>query len=145
MCLHSIKGSAANIGAMPISSLAGELEKAGLAEETLEKGKILLLAESLESLAEAFQKIFSAVPLDRATDLPQGELAQLKQSLNALEKKLSDFQYEKALEIVYALLENDFGQDINRKIKHLETLVSRFDYDAAIVFIASELNAGLGE
>lgn len=131
--VHALKSSSATVGCMGISPLFKSLEFAGKENNTEfianNSPKIFdLFAEVLESVREYLVAEDALSPQeDNAID-EREEVALNKELLNELSDCVAAMNLRRSEEIIELLLADNYGADINAKIKSIKNSYENFEY-----------------
>ena len=132
--VHGIKSSLATIGAMSLSEIAFELEKASknddasFCEERL-PGFLVNLRTLHEQLSVVFAKIKDETPKET------GNAEFFAEKTDAAIKAAEDFEDVTGLEAITELLAFDYGERINTLLENARDALKEFDYDSATGYL----------
>ena len=131
-CAHTLKGTAGNIGATQVQSVAGELERI-CADQKAHTVALNQVHEKLEPLIFAIQQVLNSmdkeeqsVPIN-SVQLTEQQIAQKLSQLTAL---LEDYDTD-AIDLVSELLPMYQGTRFFDVFTQLVTLIDDYDFDAA--------------
>jgi HPt (histidine-containing phosphotransfer) domain-containing protein len=133
--VHTIKGSAGNIGAEQVYRTANELEDIFKANSLDHK------ALSLENFDQALEKVFASItflgknPEDNQMPIVSGaNLFLIKQNLYRLENLLSDYDMD-AAEVVQEIVKQSVNTVFSEKATDMENLICQYDYEGALAIL----------
>jgi signal transduction histidine kinase/CheY-like chemotaxis protein len=135
--VHALKSASASIGALEISRLAAKLEEAGNMGDTVLISSSL--APFLEKLAEATERIKSALSRRRPISPPGGKSQGLGESLSLLEDALASENIGKADKILDSLRGEPVGEAARDSLSRISDLVLIGEFKQA-----SEMAKSLG-
>ena len=141
ICVHALKSSSANIGAVDVSLLASELEAAGKSDDVNYIDMNLhIFLDALSLLLTHIRTYINSVcrkdeVCDKAADV---EL--LRKSLEEITVHMANFDLDIAESILKTLYTYQWDAGIYERIKNIKEHIDIFDYDGVEVAIA-ELKA----
>ena len=131
--VHALKSSSATVGCMGVSPLFKDLEFAG------KDNNLDFIKENSDKAFEYLTEVLNKVKdylveenafVDEEDDIvdDREEIAIDKQMLNELSISILSMNLRRSEEIINSLLENNYGKDINAKIKEIKNHYDNFEY-----------------
>ena len=127
--VHALKSSARIIGALELSSMAAELEKAG------DSGNIAFIKDSTPRLLHSYKELFEALekeiekPQGDDNSLPEMEKGVLTEALGSLKELAQSYDYDSIKFIMSSLSGYKMPLNFRKKIDNLKKTVKNADWE----------------
>ncbi len=140
--VHGVKSSLASLGAVGLSALARDLERAAAAGDLDHcRAALPALVQRLEEMARRLDELLSEP--DEAGERPAGDVTLLADSLRQLHLALRWHDYGTVTDSLRNLLAREYGPAVDPVLDRIKNHIDQFEYDAAKELLAASFPESL--